>query len=273
MSKKIIVGIIGGTGLDQDSSLLKCKYLVPIDETPYGLASDSHAVSGNIEDVPVYIISRHGKNHDINPSNVNYRANLWALVKQFHCTHLLATSACGSLKDDVKPGNIGILDQYLDRTCLRKDRTFYKVIHVEQKHPTSKKLGSMIQQALIDNNIAFNKDLCVVSIEGPRFSTSFESKLYRSWGCDVVNMTSVPEVPLAAELGVIYGCIMLVTDYDCWKDDEESVNATLVVERMKELAVKVRKIIPGIIKRIKEFNWDQEIQDNDRKVAQSIMIK
>lgn len=273
MSRKIIVGIIGGTGLDRDSSLLKETKLVAIEETPYGLASDSHAVSGKIDDIPVYIISRHGKNHDVNPSNVNYRANLWALVKQLRCSHILATSACGSLKEEIKPGNIGILDQYLDRTCLRKDRTFYKVIHIEQKQPTNKKLGLMIERALIDNKIDFNKDLCAVTIEGPRFSTSFESKLYKSWGCDVVNMTSVPEVQLAAELGVIYACVMLVTDYDCWKDDEDSVNATLVVERMRDLAVKVRKIIPEIISQIKQFHWDHEMQENDQKVSQSIMVE
>lgn len=268
-----IVGIIGGTGLDQDPTFLQAKELVEIKSTPYGYASDSHAIYGRIEGVPIYLISRHGKRHDSSPTDVNYRANLWALVKQLNCTHILATSACGSLQEKVKPGQLGILDQYMDRTCLRKDRTFYKVCHVEQKNPINKTMQSIIEQSCIDNNIEHHKDLCVVTIEGPRFSTLFESRLYQKWGCDVVNMTSVPEVQLAAELGVIYACILLVTDYDCWKEDEESVNATLVVERMKDMVGRLKKILPGIMNGIKKFNWEEQIEANKKKVELSIMTK
>lgn len=270
---KIIVGIIGGTGLDQDSTILKNKITVDIEETPYGLASDSQAIHGEIDGIPVYIIARHGKEHQINPSDVNYRANIWALVKQLGCTHLLTTSACGSLNEKVKPGNVGILNQYLDFTRSRGNRSFYKVIHVEQREPIDETMEAFIEQACIEHDISYNPSLTVVTIEGPRFSTKFESKLFQSWGCDVVNMTSVPEVPLAAELGVIYGCIMLVTDYDCWKEDEESVNATQVVERMKELAVKVRKIIPTVISKIKHHNWKDKMALNHVKVARSIMAE
>lgn len=268
-----IVGILGGTGIDRDPNLLTESSYISLDETPYGLASDSQAITGYIEGIQVYIISRHGRDHDINPSNVNYRANLWALTKQLGCTHILATSACGSLKEELAPGHIGILDQYIDNTRNYRNRSFYKVCHVEQRNPIDKKMQGMIEAACIKLGIPHHKDLTVVTVEGPRFSTLAESKLFRSWGCDVVNMTSVPEVPLIAELGVIYGCMMLITDYDCWREGEESVNATLVVERMKDLGGKARKIIAEVIKSIKEHDWSSQIETNREKVKLSIMAE
>ena len=191
MGEKVVVGIIGGTGLDQDSSLLQDKRLVDLKETPYGWASDSQAISGQIEGVPVFILSRHGKNHDVNPSHVNYRANLWTLVKQLGCTHILATSACGSLKEEIAPGHVGILDQYIDRTCGVRERSFYKVCHVEQRNPINKTMQGFIEEACQEQGILYHKNLTCVAIEGPRFSSLAESRLHRSWGCDVVNMTSV----------------------------------------------------------------------------------
>lgn len=269
----VIVGIIGGTGLDQDSSLLKDKKLVDLSETPYGRASDSQAITGTIEGVTVYILSRHGKQHDVNPSRVNYRANLWTLVKQLGCTHILATSACGSLKEHLEPGHIGILDQYIDRTCSFRDRTFYKVCHVEQRSPINKKMQEFIEKACNEQNVPVHKDLTCVTIEGPRFSSLAESRLHRSWGCDVVNMTSVPEVPLASELATMYACIMLITDYDCWRDGEESVSSDLVLERMKDLGSKARRIIPSVIKQIAAYDWSEQRAANERSLRSSIMIE
>lgn len=269
----VIVGIIGGTGLDQDSSLLKDKQLVELEETPYGQASDRQAISGQIEGVQVYIIARHGKNHDISPSHVNYRANLWTLVKQLKCTHVLVTSACGSLQEHIEPGHIGILDQYIDRTCTFRDRSFYKVCHVEQKNPINRTMQRFIEEVCLEENIPCHKDLTCVTIEGPRFSTFAESKLHRSWGCHVVNMTSVPEVQLATELATIYACILLVTDYDCWREGEESVSSNLVLERMKDMGTKARKIIPGVVKRIAAHDWGEQTQANAKYLEDSIMVK
>lgn len=270
---KPIVGIIGGTGLDRDSSLLKEKKMIDLQETPYGRASDSQAISGFIEGVPVFIIARHGKDHDVNPSHVNYRANLWTLVKQLGCTHILATSACGSLKEEIQPGHVGILDQYIDRTCGVRERSFYKVCHVEQRNPIDKTMQGFIEEACAEQNVPCHKNLTCVAIEGPRFSTLAESRLYRSWGCDIVNMTSVPEVSLAKELATIYACILLITDYDCWREEEESVTADLVVERMKDLGAKARKILPSIIKKIAAFDWTEQKKANDRSLEGSIMLK
>lgn len=273
MSNVVVVGIIGGTGLDQDTSLLKEKKLVDLEETPYGRASDSQAITGQIEGVTVYIISRHGKNHDVSPSHVNYRANLWTLVKQLKCTHVLVTSACGSLKEHIQPGHIGILDQYIDRTCSFRDRSFYKVCHVEQRNPINKTMSKFIEESCKEQDISCHKDLTCVTIEGPRFSTLAESKLHRSWGCDIVNMTSVPEVPLASELATMYACILLITDYDCWREDEESVSSSLVIERMRDLGSKARRIIPGVIKRIAAHDWSQQKVDNQRSLEDSIMVE
>lgn len=270
---KTTVGIIGGTGIDQDTSLLKNQRQVQLEATPYGRASDSYAISGEIEGVPVYILSRHGKNHDINPSNVNYRANLWTLVKQLKCTHILVTSACGSLQENLVPGHVGILDQYINRTCANRERSFYKVCHVEQRNPINKTMQQFIAEACEKNQIPHHKDLTCVCIEGPSFSTLAESRLYRSWGCHVVNMTSVPEVQLASELATMYACILLITDYDCWRDEEGSVRADLVVERMKELGAKARLIISDVVKKIGQHDWtDQHIENKD-KLKCSIMVE
>lgn len=268
-----MVGIIGGTGLDQDSSLLKNKEVIDLKETPFGSASDKQAIKGEIEGVTVYILSRHGKKHDVNPSNVNYRANLWTLVKQLNCTHILVTSACGSLREEIAPGHIGILDQYIDRTCQGRDRSFYNVCHVEQRNPINKTMQSFIKLACKDVGITCHDNLTAVTIEGPRFSTLAESRLHRSWGCDVVNMTSVPEVQLATELATMYACILLITDYDCWRDNEEGVNASLVVERMKDLGEKARKIIPLVIKQIADYDWTEQRVENERHLNESIMYK
>lgn len=270
---KVIIGIIGGTGLDQDASLLKDKKLVDLKETPFGRASDSQAISGQIEGVQVYIVSRHGKDHNISPSNVNYRANLWTLVKQLGCTHILVTSACGSLKEEIVPGDVGILDQYIDQTRGIRERSFYRVCHVEQKYPVDKMMQSFIRDVSKEQNIRCHDGLTALTIEGPRFSTLSESKLWRSWGCDVVNMTSVPEVALATELGVFYACILLITDYDCWREDEESVRADLVVERMKDLGVKARTILPGVIKRIATHDWTEKQVAKQESLKAAIMAQ
>lgn len=272
MAPKVVVGIIGGTGLDQDSSLLKNQTLVDLKETPFGRASDSQAVSGEIEGVQVYILSRHGKNHNVNPSRVNYRANLWTLVKQLGCTHILVTSACGSLKEEIEPGHVGILDQYIDRTCVSRERSFYNVCHVEQRNPINKTMQGFIEEACKENNITCHNNLTCVTIEGPRFSTLAESRLHRMWGCDIVNMTSVPEVALATELATFYACILLVTDYDCWRDND-CVNALLVVERMKDLGAKARKIIPGVIKRIAGYDWSEQKKEMNEMLVNSIMVE
>src|SRR6218665_1109041 len=143
---QIKIGIIGGTGLDQDSSILQERTMVKVPETPFGLPSDTELVHGKISGIECYILGRHGKNHDISPSNVNYRANLWTF-KQLGCTHVLATTACGSLKEELVPGHLAVLDQYVDRTKIGAGRSYYKVAHIPQPQPFDRQ----VQQILVES--------------------------------------------------------------------------------------------------------------------------
>lgn len=267
----IIVGIIGGTGIDRDDNLIQSKKLVDLQETPFGWASDKQAISGTINGIQVYVISRHGKDHSVSPSHVNYRANIWTLVDQLKCTHILVTSACGSLKEEIKPGHIGVLDQYIDRTTSFRDRTFYRVCHVGQAKPVNETMQRFIVEACKELDIPCHEKLTTVTIEGPRFSTYAESKLHKSWGCETVNMTSVPEVQLASEVGAIYGCILLITDYDCWRSDTAPVTANEVVQRMVELGAKARNVIPRVIDKIAKYDWSSTIESLSNDIKCSMM--
>jgi len=251
---KLKIGIIGGTGLDRDSSIIKDLKLVSVDTTPYGSPSDGQVICGTIEGVDVMIMGRHGSKHDINPSDVNYRANLWTL-RQLGATHVLVTTACGSLKLELSPGDFAVVDQYIDRTCLRK-RTFYKVSHIPQVRTFEPKVQQILEDSCAELGLKCHPKVTTVTIEGPRFSTLAESRLYKSWGADIVNMTTVPEAQLAAELGLIYGALALVTDYDCWHEsDDESVSVDLVMNRLKQLSERAKQVIVLSVKKIKETDW------------------
>ena len=168
---------------------------------------------------------RHGRNHNISPTHVNYRANVYAL-KEEGCTHVIVTTACGSLREEIHPGDVVLLDQFIDRTTKRT-LTFYDgtpgapegICHMQMGEPFCKHTRAVIARAADILGITCHPRGTAVTIEGPRFSTRAESDLYRSWGCDVVNMTTVPEVTLAKELGLCYSSIALPTDYDCWKEE------------------------------------------------------
>lgn len=265
------IGIIGGTGLDQDSEILKDKRMVDIEKGPYGETSDSQVICGTIEGVVVYIMGRHGRRHDVNPSDVNYRANLWAL-KQLGCTHVLVTTACGSLRQDISPGDFAIIDQYIDRT-LGRSRTFYKVSHIPQAKPFNQKLQEILEKSCTELNYKFHPKVTTVTIEGPRFSTLAESRLHQSWGCHIVNMTTVPEAQLAAELGLIYGALALVTDYDCWHESgDECVNVELVMNRLKQLSERAKHVLVLAVKNISETDWTHVWREKQNEAKSAIMF-
>ncbi|OTF77263.1 S-methyl-5'-thioadenosine phosphorylase-like protein [Euroglyphus maynei] len=255
-----------------DSTILTNIKMVKVSETPYGLPSDSELVFGQIDDVDVYILGRHGHDHDISPSNVNYRANLWTL-KQLGCTHILATSACGSLKESIAPGHLGIMDQYIDRTNVRGGRSFYKVAHIPQPRPFDPTLQDILYKSAIEAGYICHPSLTAVCIEGPRFSTLAESRLYQSWGADLVNMTMVPEVQLANELGLIYATLALVTDYDCWHSDELSVSVDLVTKTLRELSTKAKDVLVRSIKHIKQIDWTKNLENKAMIARNSIMVE
>src|SRR3989344_1609434 len=214
------VGIIGGSGLD-DPRLIENFRETEIN-TPYGSPS-SPITEGAIAGTNVCILSRHGKKHEFPPTQVNYRANIHAL-KEAGCTHIIATTACGSLKEDIRRGDFIIIDQFIDFTRHRKI-TFHEdfkegVKHTPMAEPFNKELRELLINASKKLGIRHHDKGTVVTIEGPRFSTRAESFMFRQWGADVINMSIAPEAILANELGIPYATIALSTDYDCWKTDE-----------------------------------------------------
>ncbi len=220
----IKIGIIGGSGLDNPDIL---KNAIDINvETPYGKPSSPLKV-GKINDVDVALIARHGREHTIPPTQVNYRANIQALKDQ-GCSHILATTACGSLREEIERGDLVILDQFIDFTRLRKVSFFEEFASGDMKHtpmadPYSEDLRKILIETAKELNLKYHETGTVVTIEGPRFSTRAESHMFRIWGADVINMSIAPETILANELDIPYAAVAMSTDYDCWKEDEAPV--------------------------------------------------
>jgi len=246
-ANKIKIGIIGGSGLEDPKILVKAKEKEV--KTPYGKPSDK-LITGKISGKEVVILSRHGKKHTLSPSQVPYRANIWAL-KSLGCTHILATTACGSLKEEMKPGDFVFIDQFIDFTKQRK-LTFFedKVVHTPMADPFDLSLRQSLIKTAQKLNLSYHPKGTIVTIEGPRFSSRAESFMFQRLGADVVNMSTVPEVTLANELGIPYQSIAMVTDYDCWKKGEESVTNDLVMKRMAENSEKVKRLLIKTINRL-----------------------
>ena len=248
------IGIIGGSGLD-DPKLFEEYQEIEVN-TPYGKPS-SKLTCGKINGVNVCIIARHGKSHEIPPSRVNYRANIYAL-KQECCTHIIATSAVGSLKTSIKPGDLVFPDQFIDLTKFRPN-TFFdqigEVKHPQMSEPYDKELRKILIETCSELGYGFHERASMVVVEGPRFSTRAESFMFRNFA-DIIGMTGFPEVALANELEIPYATIAMSTDYDCWKDDEEPVTFEIVMKRMKENADKVKNLLLRIIPRIANNDED-----------------
>ena len=239
------IGIIGGSGMD-DPKILENYNEITVD-TPFGLPS-SFLTTGNIDDKEICIIARHNKDHSIMPTKVPYHANIWAL-KEKGCTHILATTACGSLREQIKPGDFVFLDQFIDFTKHRI-LTFHedKVIHTPMADPFDSYLRMNLIQMANQLNYNFHNKGTMVTIEGPRFSTRAESHMFRSLGADVINMSTVPEVILANEVDISYQAIAMATDYDCWKEGEDPVTLEMVYETMAKNAEKVTNLLVQTIK-------------------------
>ena len=245
------IGIIGGSGLD-DPDILERSAEVSI-ETPYGDPS-SNIKEGEIEGKKVAMLSRHGVDHSLSPSNVNFRANIWAL-KEIGCTHILASTAVGSLRKTIKPGHIIFPDQFIDFTKQRSS-TFYNeenVVHTPMAEPFCQSSIKILRETASDMKIPHHVNKTIVTIEGPRFSTKSESHMFRSWGADIINMSSCPEVALAREQKIHYAALAMSTDYDCWKEDEESVSWELIEKTMKKNAANVIAIFLKAIPKL--TNW------------------
>ncbi len=246
------IGIIGGSGLD-DPEILKQASEIKV-ETPYGPPT-SNLTCGVIEGVEVVIIARHGKNHSIFPSGVNFRSNIWALKDQ-GCTHVLGTTAVGSLREEIKPGHLVFPNQFIDHT-KKREVTFFDedvVVHTPMAEPFCPQLIDVCASSAERLHIPFHKNKTVITIEGPRFSTRAESYMFRSWNADVINMSTVPEVNLAREKKMHYAAIAMSTDYDCWREGEEPVTWEMIMKIMQKNADNVIKLFLDIIPKIRDYN-------------------
>lgn len=243
----IKIAIIGGSGID-DPGILKNAKEINL-ETPFGQTS-SPLISGQIDGVNVVVLARHGKKHNIMPTKVPYRANIWAL-KQVGCTHIIATTACGSLKEEIKPRDLIILDQFIDFTKHR-NLTFFedKVVHTAMADPFCPGLRQILIESTVNLNLSHHQSGTILTIEGPRFSTRAESKLFKQMGADAVNMSTVPEVILARELGICYATIAMATDYDAWRQGEAAVTWEIILDVMKHNADNVKKLLLEAIPKI-----------------------
>lgn len=244
------IGIIGGSGLD-DPDILKNSEEVEI-TTPYGNPSSS-IKAGKINGVETFILARHGRQHQYSPTQVNNRANIKAFQK-LGVTHIIATTACGSLQDKIDRGHLVVLDQFIDFTRFRKntfaDSFVDGPVHTAMAHPFDQNLRQLLFGAGKQLGLSIHENGCVVTIEGPRFSTVAESKMFRMWGADVINMSTAPEAMLANEAQIPYAAIAMSTDYDCWKEDEEPVTWDEILEVFKLNADNVKKLIVQIISKI-----------------------
>merc|ERR1711953_121800 len=258
-----VIAVIGGTGLE-NPEVMKDQKELEVQTTPWGEASTIR--TGTVGGIKIFILSRHGKNHDKSPTQVNYCANIWAL-KQHGVTHIVATTACGSLKEEYRPGDLVVLDDHIDMTKYRVNTHVGNavenggprgIMHLPSKPAFDEKLRQLIIDSMTETGVSHHTRGTTVTIEGPRFSTLAESRLFSGiFGAEIVNMTTCPEATIAKEMGIHYASIAMITDYDCWKENEE-VSVENVMKQMKLNAVPTLKVLLSAIPRISNSNWDKE---------------
>ena len=249
--KKARLGIIGGSGLYRIDNL---ENIVELSlDTPYGKPSNQFLI-GNLFGIEVVFLARHGENHTLNPSEIPYKANIWAL-RYLNVRWLISASAVGSLKENIKPCDIVIPDQFIDRTHQRP-LTFFKngaVAHISMANPFCEILSEILSKE-IEKLLTKEKQLHIggtyLAMEGPAFSTRAESNLYRDWGCSIIGMTNHTEARLAKEAEIAYSSLSMVTDYDCWNQNCESVSVEMVIENLQENANFAKSIICAAAKTI-----------------------
>ena len=241
------IGIIGGSGLENPEIIANPTELSVT--TKFGAPSSSLTI-GTIGELDVVILSRHDRDHHIAPTGVPNRANIQAL-KDLGCTHIVATTAVGSLRDEIGRGDFVILDQFIDFT-RRRDVTVFDTFddgmhHVPMGDPFDTDLRRVLHDTAQKLGIPVHKSGTVVTIEGPRFSTRAESRMFRMWGADVINMSTAPECIVANELEIPYAAVAMSTDYDCWKEDEEPVTWQAVLEIFRQNAAKMTDLLVAAI--------------------------
>jgi len=242
------IGTIGGSGLYEMAGLTDV--LEERVETPFGLPSDAY-VLGRLEGRPVAFLARHGRGHRLLPSELNFRANIYGF-KSLGAEWILSASAVGSMREDVKPRDILIPDQFFDRTKARSSTFFGDglVVHVAFADPTCPALGDLLYQAAREEGATVHRGGTYLCIEGPQFSTRAESRIYRTWGVDVIGMTNLQEAKLAREAEICYATMALVTDYDVWHETEEDVTVEAVIAVLLENAAMAKAILRRAVRAI-----------------------
>ena len=248
MANEIRIGIIGGSGLYQMDGLTQIEEIEV--ETPFGKPSDYYR-SGTLEGKRVVFLARHNRNHTISPSELNFRANIYGF-KKLGVEWILSASAVGSLKEELRPLDIVLPDQFYDRTKTRMSTFFGDgiVVHVSFAHPVCAQLADVVQQAGQDADVRIKRGGTYVCMEGPQFSTMAESNIYRKHGADLIGMTNLQEAKLAREAEICFTTIALVTDYDCWHPQHDAVTVTEVIENLKKNGDNAQKIIRAAVKRL-----------------------
>ncbi|MAM26071.1 MAG: S-methyl-5'-thioadenosine phosphorylase [Rhodobacteraceae bacterium] len=239
------LGVIGGSGIYDIEGLEDAEWVTV--ETPWGAPSDA-IMTGRLGGVEMAFLPRHGRGHVHAPADVPYRANIDAL-KRLGCTDIISVSACGSFRDEMKPGDFVIVDQFIDRTIAREKSFFGSgcVAHVSVAHPTCPRLGAACAEAARAAGVTVHDGGTYLAMEGPQFSTLAESRMYReSWGADVIGMTNMPEAKLAREAELCYASVAMITDYDSWHPDHGEVDVTEIIATLMGNADKGRAMVAGL---------------------------
>ena len=257
------IGIIGGSGLYNIEGIEKVQD-VAIFDTPFGQPSD-HFMTGVLGGVEVVFLARHGRGHHVSPSEINYRANIFEM-KRLGVNAIISISACGSLREDMKPMDFVVPDQFVDRTNKAREMSFFTngiVAHVSMADPVSPELAQVLIESGKKLGVTVHERGTYINMEGPQFSTKAESNLYRAWGMDIIGMTNMAEAKLAREAEIAYASLCAVTDFDCWHPGHDSVTVDMIIGYLTkniENAKKILKTAIPTIGQIKNFSAENALQ-------------
>jgi 5'-methylthioadenosine phosphorylase len=245
-----VLGILGGSGLYEMAGIEQAAWRRV--SSPFGETSDEF-LFGVLHGLQVVFVPRHGRGHRHSPSSINYRANIDAL-KRSGVTDILSLSACGSLREDLPPGHLVVIDQFIDRTFAREKSFFGEglVAHVSMGHPTCSRLAQTVHACALAAGFPVRFGGTYLAMEGPQFSSLAESRLYRAWGCDVIGMTNMPEAKLAREAEICYVTLAMVTDFDCWHPDHDHVQVSDIVRVLQQNAERAKALVAMVAPKLKD---------------------
>jgi len=263
-----VLGVLGGSGVYEFEGLENARWETVT--SPFGEPSDQ-ILKGQVDGQDVVFLPRHGRGHVQSPSSINYRANV-DVLKRAGVTHLLSVSACGSFREELSPGTFVIVDQFIDRTGAREKSFFGPglVAHVSMAHPVCGTLGDIIEAAAKVEGIKAVRNGTYLAMEGPQFSSLAESELYRSWNCDVIGMTNMPEAKLAREAELHYATVAMVTDYDCWHEEHDAVEVTDILKVLTDNADHARALVKRVLPMLHES--DAECAQTCNRVLDTAIV-